>query len=253
MTQHVIYGLLDPNSRELRYIGYSSDIERRIKDHHRPIYLKIKSHKNHWIKSLLAQGQKADFIIIEEYSSAEELPAAEIETVEYYKWIGANLTNGTKGGDGHRKGDKLSEETKRKLSIRFSGDKHPMYGKTHTSEAKKKMSDALSGKNHPLWGKSHPIETIEKMSAIKLGKVFTDEHKDNISKSNSGENNPWFGKERSKETRDKISVSNTGKTKLTQEQIVCIINDTRTYKVIADEYGVHFKTIANYKRSKDES
>lgn len=130
--------MIDPLTKELRYIGYSSEIERRIKDHHRPIYLKVKTHKNNWIKSLLSQGQRAEFIIIEEYESADELPQAEIEMVEYFRYLGVNLTNGTRGGDGHRKGDKLSEETKKKLSEAFSGEKHPMYGKTHSEEVRKK-------------------------------------------------------------------------------------------------------------------
>jgi hypothetical protein len=37
-------------------------------------------------------------------------------------------------------------------------------------------------------------------------------------------------------------------TKLTAEQISAIKNDARPYKVIANDYGVHYKTIANYKK-----
>jgi group I intron endonuclease len=207
MKQHIVYGLIDPNSHELRYIGYSSDIERRIKDHHRPIYLKIKSHKNNWIKSLLAQGQKADFIIIEEYDSAEQLPQAEIEMVEYFKYLGVELTNGTRGGDGHLKGDKLSEETKKKLSEAFSGEKHPMYGKHHSEEAKRAIS--LSKLGVP-WGE-HSETTKKKMSDTKMGKICSAEHKANIGKSKSGSNNPWFGKVRPEETRKRISEANKGK------------------------------------------
>lgn len=250
MKRHIIYGLVDPNSKELRYIGYSSEIDRRIKDHHRPIYLKVKSHKNNWLKSLLAQGREAELILIEEYDSAEQLPQAEIDMVEYFRYLGADLTNGTRGGDGHRKGDKLSEETRRKLSEAFSGEKHPMYGKKHTEDSRKKISDALSGEGHPLYGKHHPISTIEKMSKTKTGKVCSAEHKAHIGDSKRGENNPWFGKTRPQETRKRMSEAQKGKTKLTQEQIAAIKLDNRPYAIIADEYGVHFKTIANYKKKK---
>ena len=40
-----------------------------------------------------------------------------------------------------RKGQKLSEETKKKISAAVSGEKHPMYGKHHTKEAKEKISE----------------------------------------------------------------------------------------------------------------
>ena len=30
----------------------------------------------------------------------------------------------------------------------------------------------------------------------------------------------------------------------------CIINDSRPHKIIADAYGIHYKTVANYKKIK---
>ncbi|MGI0058125.1 MAG: GIY-YIG nuclease family protein [Nitrosotalea sp.] len=36
MERHVIYGLIDPNTKELRYVGYSSDLKQRISNHHNP-------------------------------------------------------------------------------------------------------------------------------------------------------------------------------------------------------------------------
>ena len=81
----------------------------------------------------MANEQKAEVIILEEYTTAEELPQAEIELIEYYKYIGCNLTNGTPGGDGFIKGRKMLEETKRKLSLVLSG-------KPKSDEHKKAMS-----------------------------------------------------------------------------------------------------------------
>lgn len=76
---NVIYGLIDPNTKELRYVGYAKDMRKRFNQHHRLSVLKKNTHKNNWIKSLLVQGQKAELIIIEEYQTAEELPQAEIK------------------------------------------------------------------------------------------------------------------------------------------------------------------------------
>ena len=73
----------------------------------------------------------------------------------------------------HRRGQKLSEETKRKLSVVHTGSHHseetkskisiassgkdhsgennPHFGKKHSEETKAKISIANSGEKHPLW------------------------------------------------------------------------------------------------------
>jgi hypothetical protein len=102
MSFHVIYGLIDPNTKELRYIGYSSNHQMRYYHHYYSENLKAQTHKNNWLKLLLKNNQKAELIILEYYQSAIELPQAEIDMIAYFKFIGCNLTNGTPGGDGRR-------------------------------------------------------------------------------------------------------------------------------------------------------
>lgn len=114
--QHIIYGLFDPVTKELKYIGITSNQKRRYVDHHNPSKLKENTYKNNWIKSLLTQGLKAEMVILETYETAVELPQAEIELIEYYRSIGCNLVNGTNGGDSGMSGRKSSEETRKKIS-----------------------------------------------------------------------------------------------------------------------------------------
>lgn len=142
MNKHVIYGLIDPNTNQLRYVGYTSNFERRINDHHTNLF--GKSHKISWIKSLLAKGQQADAYIIEEYQTAEELPQAEIEMIAYCKYIGCRLTNSTNGGDGIF-GYKHSEETKKILSEKQKANSYNK-GKHLSNEYKQKISASLSGR-----------------------------------------------------------------------------------------------------------
>ncbi|AGE57044.1 GIY-YIG catalytic domain-containing endonuclease [Acanthocystis turfacea Chlorella virus NE-JV-3] len=47
-------------------------------------------------------------------------------------------------------GKTLSDDTKKKLCDLRKGEKHHLYGKTHTKEAIKKMSEAHKGANNPI-------------------------------------------------------------------------------------------------------
>ena len=78
----------------------------------------------------------------------------------------------------HRKGKKMSEDTRRKLSEINKGRTSPMKGKHHTEEARKKLSESHKG------NKSH------------LGFKLTDEQRKKISDNHSdvsGKNNPMYG------------------------------------------------------------
>ena len=82
----------------------------------------------------------------------------------------------------HNKGKKLSEETKRKVSINhfdFSGKNNPMFGRTHSEEAKKKIS--LKNK-----GKLHSEEAKKKMSIAKKGVIISEITKQKISEKIKG-------------------------------------------------------------------
>jgi group I intron endonuclease len=106
----------------------------------------------------------------------------------------------------------ISDETRKLMSDRSSGEKNPMYGKPRTEEVKEKLRRANTGKkypprgpeysakmselnrgdNHPMYGKKHreeskkaigdairgrvvSAETREKMSASKKGRIVTEE------------------------------------------------------------------------------
>jgi GIY-YIG catalytic domain len=102
--KNVIYGLIDPNTGELRYIGKTGNLPERIGDHHNPYRTKEGTHRANWIKSLREKGQRTEAIVLEEYDSYEELASAEIELIEYYRFIGCNLTNAREDSAGGRPG-----------------------------------------------------------------------------------------------------------------------------------------------------
>jgi SAM-dependent methyltransferase len=150
MSNNVIYGLIDPNTKELRYVGYTNNLKRRFAHHIIPSSLNKKNHKNDWIKSLLKHNYKPEIIILETYDDFKDLPQAEIDMIAYCKYIGCNLTNGTSGGDGGstRSGMKASEFFKKRMSEVHKGkilsnETRLKISQTNPSiEHRKKLSDS---------------------------------------------------------------------------------------------------------------
>jgi hypothetical protein len=120
MSESVIYGLLDPDTLELRYIGQTRYPETRFKQHICPSGLRARTRRSQWIKSLLVQGKKPGFIILER--NVEDANETEIKWIAETKKLGARLTNSTDGGDGHS-GCSHSVATRRKMSITHTGRK----------------------------------------------------------------------------------------------------------------------------------
>lgn len=111
----LIYGLKDPLTNEIRYIGRSSSGLKRPTEHFRPHKLKQKSKKSSWIKSCLNKGYSPEIVILEKFNDFKQLNQAEKRWIKYYNDLGHKLTNHTKGGDGIN-GYRHSKETKRKIS-----------------------------------------------------------------------------------------------------------------------------------------
>lgn len=114
MKQTFIYGLKDPVTKNIRYVGKSNNPNKRIYEHHQIKRLKTNTHKNNWIKSLIKQNLKAELVILEtcyeeNWSEREKFWIRNIE----------NLTNTLEGGKGEfirKDKKKMREETSRKIS-----------------------------------------------------------------------------------------------------------------------------------------
>lgn len=170
-----IYRHIRPDTNEVFYIGKGCLLS---KSH------SVRSHekrgRNKWWKNIVTNNNGIYIVEkIYECETEKEVNEKEIEFIALYGRKDLNkgtLVNLTDGGDGSLN-IKMSEETKQKLSIAFSGDKHPNFGKKLSAETclKKSISMKLSDKN--LKGKKLP-----------------DWWKDKIRKTKIGENNPMFGK-----------------------------------------------------------
>jgi group I intron endonuclease len=167
-NKNYIYGLIDPRSNKIRYVGKTNNPDQRLFDHIRHSKHKT-TYKDKWIRSLVEIGLKPIITILEE--CGDNWVEREIHHISLYE----NLTNLTKGGEGLN-GYIFTETHKKNISENHhdvSKENNPMFGRTHTDEVK----ELLRRKNI---GKKHKEESKSKMSSQRKGEknvkaILTDE------------------------------------------------------------------------------
>jgi hypothetical protein len=220
--KYCIYGLFDPYTHELRYIGRSSSGLNRPHQHWGDAFKKKKDgswrfnyYVYRWLRTLNPNTPPA-IGVIQEFDITPKpnqcLNEAEKYWIRHFRTAGCRLTNLTDGGEGSI-GWTPSNETRCKISTALTGRKIGPFTKTHrdrlseagrhrvlSEEAHKNMSEAQRGKQiteshkqkisqslkgrcvHPPFSES----TLAKMRAAKLGKPLSEEHKQRIGEATRG-------------------------------------------------------------------
>jgi len=177
MEKIFIYILIDPTTEQVRYVGKTTDIKRRLRRHINERYLHD-SYKDRWLRKLLDNDLLPQIEIIDEVNK-DNWVFWEQFYISYFKFLGSSLTNGTMGGD-------QPPSTK---------------GRKHTMESRIKMSNTKKGKPIP-W--------------LNNGSERSEKHKMNLSKSCKGRESPNKGNRYTEEFRKKLSNSSTVKRKVKQ-------------------------------------
>lgn len=169
-----------------QYIGQTIDFEKR---NNAWLYKKIYAGEaiNNARKKYGTNNFKTE--ILKECSTQEELNEWEIYYIKAFNTVSPNGYNLTDGGEG-RLHSKITEETRKKMSLAHSGEKNIMFGKTHTKEAREKIRNARLGKK---------------------GTKHTDEWKIKASERMKSTNNPNFGKPLLDSVKKKLSESLKGR------------------------------------------
>jgi hypothetical protein len=94
-----IYGLVDPRTGLVSYVGKSNDPEKRFISHLNQ--LNVKTNKIDWIKQLIKQKLVPELVIIDECID-ENVNYLEIFWIKHFKVLNSELTNMTEGGTGGR-------------------------------------------------------------------------------------------------------------------------------------------------------
>lgn len=158
----VVYGLADPITSEIRYVGLTTKpLEVRLRQHINDSHNVRNRHLYIWMRTL---PEPPLAIVLEQ--DPQDLIATEIKWIAHYREIGANLVNGTAGGDGifnpppevRKKlsswqiGRKLTPEHRAKLSAaqraRYARGDYPMVGKTHSQESRDRIRQANLGRKY---------------------------------------------------------------------------------------------------------
>lgn len=247
-----IYGLIDPRTSEIRYIGYTPDLDKRLRYHIKDSK-KEHNHKANWIKQLLREGLKPEITILQEVPY-NQWAIAEMAWIRLGWEEGWPLTNDTEGGGGIL-GHKHSDEEKQRRRERMLGEKNPFFGRKHTEETRLIMKEKRKLQKSSRLGQHHTEETKLKMKEYKhmLGKHHSEETKRKISEAQKG-NKHGLGRIFSFEAREKISLGNRGKhSKITEDQVREIRrrrNNGESQTNLAKEFGILQSTVSNIVRRK---
>lgn len=163
-----IYALCDPSTMDIRYVGKSNNPKSRFNCHIKESLDGKHSHKCCWIRTILQKGEKPHLWILDEVD-IKDWEFWECFYIDLFKSYGFNLTNIDKGGRGS---SRISDETRRKLSI-------SKIGRKLSHKTRSKMSNSQRGKKKPDgFG--------ERSSIRQKGKKLFKEHIEKISKSLKG-------------------------------------------------------------------
>jgi NUMOD3 motif len=188
IPKYLIYGLVDPRSLLIRYIGRSSNKLERAKRHLNKSELDTNTRCATWLKSLLTAGRTCELVVLESVPSPDCLNKAECWWIAYGKMSGWPLTNHTLGGEGvlgYRPSLKSRASRSKKLQGRIFSEEH----RAKISETKrgvpksKKHKQRLSASVKAAWQNE---ELRQRQRTAHLGYRHTPEQTAKIVAANKG-------------------------------------------------------------------
>lgn len=197
-----IYALIDPLDNDIRYIGKTNNVKRRLMRHIQDSKF-LDSYKDRWVRFLKKEGRNPEIIIIDEVLVNDWVISEQYWISQFKSW-GFKLTNGTDGGDQPPSniGRKHREESKIKMSKSKIGKPIPWLntGLERSEEHKLNLSNSLKGRISEKKNKCY-IEIYGEENGLALKNKLSNSHKG----IQSGENHPMYGKHHTNETKEKLT------------------------------------------------
>lgn len=253
--KNIIYGLVHPETQEVRYIGRSNNgLSRPLKHmmkssyenpqrRHFPVYC--------WIRSLLKKGLEPCIVILETVEKESSLNSVEVELIAKHRLAGMRLLNCTAGGGGQL-GRVVSEETKEKLRRHNLGKKQSQ----ETIDKRMKTFEdrgVLEAASKRMKGQKRDPAEVErrakKMRGTKRG-PRSEETKEKLRQANLGKKQSADSIEKMLQTREirewnSPMQDETVKKKHLESRIR---NDSRI-RSVQDQFGEVYRTLVEASRS----
>lgn len=226
-----IYGLVDPRSNELRYIGKTIDLGQRYRDHLKD---KTTGHRGNWLRSLKRAGVKPVMVEIEQ-TDQENWAAAERFYIAFFRHAGCNLINSTDGGDDgwshlpevRKKISENSGSRRPEVKAKISAHNHMRLSAESRAHHSQKMKefyrnnpDARKQKAEALAGIRPPRKPRQLSLGLRVGHPHTEESRRKIREAQQRrftdpverikQSQRSSGRKMSAETRSKLSRSRKG-------------------------------------------
>ena len=156
-----IYVLRDPRNDEVRYVGFTIDVQKRWRKHiSESARGVINTYKARWIRSLLLLDLQPVIEVVD-HGIGGDWQSVEKYWILHHRMQSAKLTNSTDGGDG-MVGHKMSFESIEKM-------RQASLGRKKSPEHIERMT-----------GRKKSPEEIEKMRQALLGRKLSPEHVENM-------------------------------------------------------------------------
>lgn len=174
-TALLIYGLIDPRTRLIRYIGKSCSGMRRP-NKHRQLYSKsVEPHCKNWIRSLLANSLDYEIAALATANAKNKLSELECFWISYGHAFGWPLTNATAGGEGRSAGYQATLETRAKMSAARRGTKRSDAVRAKFAEIRRAFYAGHPEEIDKLRKRVFTPEWRAKISARLRGRIITPE------------------------------------------------------------------------------
>jgi len=185
-SRFFIYGLVDPRTLLVRYVGKTSSGMKRPLSHNEPSRLAARPcHRASWILSLRVEGLRYEIAVLEVVDDPHLLNDAECWWIAFGRACGWDLTNHTDGGEGTI-GLKFTDMHRARLR---EARKRTVF----TPERRAKVADAMKRRGIPPLMK-------ERASDSNRRRVWTPEMRARLSRSKKGQG---LGSPRSREAVEK--------------------------------------------------
>lgn len=156
----LIYGLIDPRTNCLRYVGQSKRLRKRFWRHCHPLP-DDRSHRGCWLRGLQKAGLEPQLIVLEETASPDEAAVFEAFWIASLRAAGVDLVNTTDGECApSRRGYSLTAEHRAKIAAAHVGIRPDETTRAKMSAARKnyRWSEATRAKILNTWASKfvHP-------------------------------------------------------------------------------------------------